>query len=87
MHYSRTGKERSDGEGAEFVGGPGEIRAAAAVGDSSVCVNTLPPSPRTSVHSLPFARSGAPPGDHFLCELGLPADYSPLGRIAVYQCL
>ena len=23
----------------------------------------------------------------FLCELGLPAEYSPLGRIAVYQCL
>lgn len=50
-------------------------------------VNTLPRSPRTSVHSFPFARSRAVPGDHFLCELGLPAEYSPLGRIAVYQCL
>ena len=63
------------------------IRAAAVAGDSGVRVNILPRSPRTSVHSLPFARSWAPPGDHFLCELGLPAEYSPLGRIAVYQCL
>lgn len=37
--------------------------------------------------SLLFPQSWAPPGDHFLFELGLSAEHSPLKRIAVYQCL